>query len=188
MTSLGNPLKKVGSLLGDDRDVEGRKKNISTVALSKLNAVLLRQDKIKLKIRLKSYKSLIKSILLYNCGTWSLTKHQEENLDTYHRKQLRKILGIKYPTRLSNAKLYEKCKETCISLSWKQDGDSSVTSLEEIKTFQLIRPCNSTSIKAPQTKTLEEERVPNTLARDLGRMNFGDHTYYKHLELSYNQD
>ena len=93
-------IQNVGSLLGDDRDVE-RRKTLSTIALSKLNAAWLRQDKIKLKIRLKLYKNLIKSIILYNCGTWGLTKHQEEKLDTYHQNQFKKILGIKCQTRIS---------------------------------------------------------------------------------------
>ena len=99
MMSHGDPLKK--------SDHFERKKKLSMIALSKF----------KLKIRLKLYKSLIKSMLLYNCGIWVLTKHQEDKLDTYHRKQLRKILGIKYPTRISNAKLYEKCKEISISIT-----------------------------------------------------------------------
>ena len=57
MMSRGDPLK-VRSLLGDDGDVE-RRKTLSTIAVSKLNAVWLRQEKIKLKIRLELYKSII---------------------------------------------------------------------------------------------------------------------------------
>ena len=87
-------VKKVGSLIGEDKDIE-RRKALSTFALSKLNAIWIRKDKIKEDTKLKLYKSLIKSILLYNCGTWGLTKHQEDQLNSFQRRQLCKILGIK---------------------------------------------------------------------------------------------
>ena len=58
----------------------------------------------------------MRSVLLYNCGTWALTKTDEEKLDSFHRKQLRRALGIRYPTKISNKSLYKKCKQTPISL------------------------------------------------------------------------
>ena len=62
--------------IGEDKDIE-RRRALSTTALSKLNEIWIRKDKIRKDTKLKLYKSLIKSILLYNCGTWGLTKHQE---------------------------------------------------------------------------------------------------------------
>ena len=107
--------KKVGSLLNSKEDIEHRK-HLSNVALNKLANIWNRADKIKQKTRIKLYNSLVRSILLYNCGTWALTKTDEDRLDSFHRRQLRRILGIHYPTKVSNQSLYKKCKEIPLSL------------------------------------------------------------------------
>ena len=44
----------------------------------------------KTSAKIKLYKSQVKSILLYNCGTWALTLTEEERLNAYNRKQLKK--------------------------------------------------------------------------------------------------
>ena len=58
----------------------------------------------------------MKSILLYNCGTWALTLTEEERLNAYHRKQLKKILNIRYPKKITNKSLYRICQEKPLSL------------------------------------------------------------------------
>ena len=107
--------KKVGSLVGDNEDVERRKK-LSTVALNKLINVWISNDKIKIHVKIKLYTSLVKSVLIYNCGTWALTRSDEERLDRFHRKQLKKVLNIRYPTKITNTALYKKCNERPLSL------------------------------------------------------------------------
>ncbi|KAK3797086.1 hypothetical protein RRG08_053742, partial [Elysia crispata] len=71
--------KKVGTLIGDEEDVE-RRKRLSNAALTKLLNFWIKGDKIKRKTKLKLYRSLVKSILVYNCGTWALTKSEEEKI------------------------------------------------------------------------------------------------------------
>ena len=106
-------IKKLGSLLGDKEDIENRK-HLSRLALRKLNNVWIR--KVKKKTKLKLYNTLVKSVLLYNSSTWGMTKTDENKINAFHRKQLRIILGIHYPTKISNKSLYNKCNETPISL------------------------------------------------------------------------
>ena len=108
-------VKKVGSLIDDDKDV-GRRKQLATVALYKLNNVWIKGNKLKTSTKIKLYKSLVKSILLYNCGTWALTLTEEERLNAYHRKQLKKILNIRYPKKITNKSLYKICQEKPLSL------------------------------------------------------------------------
>ena len=71
--------KKVGTLIGDEEDIE-RRKRLSTAALAKLQNVWVKGDKIKRKTKLKLYRTLVKSVLTYNCGTWALTQTEEERL------------------------------------------------------------------------------------------------------------
>ena len=109
--------KKVGSLLGSKEEIEHRK-HLSNIALNKMEQIWHRADKTKQRTRIKLYNTLVRSVLLYNCGTWALTKTDEEKLDSFHRKQLRRVLGIRYPTKNSNKSLYKKkkCEQTPISL------------------------------------------------------------------------
>ncbi|GFS19845.1 hypothetical protein ElyMa_003299700 [Elysia marginata] len=97
--------KKVGTLIGDQQDIE-RRKQLSSAALVELKNVWLKGDKItKKKTKLKLYKAPVKSVLTYNCGTWAPTQSQEERLNAFHRKQLKKVLNIKYPVKITNSSL-----------------------------------------------------------------------------------
>ena len=41
---------------------------------------------------------------------WTLTKTLEKKVDTYQRRQLRKILGIHWPDIITNKELYQRTK------------------------------------------------------------------------------
>ena len=111
-------VKKVGSLIGDEEDME-RRRALATAALNKMHTVWIRKDKISQKRKILLYKTLVKPVLLYNCGTWGGTAAAEQKMDTFHRKQLKRVLNIKYPTIISNEKLYEISKEKPISQTMK---------------------------------------------------------------------
>ena len=101
----------MGSLLIEHR------KHLSNIAFNKMEQIWHRADKTKQRTRIKLYNTLMRSVQLYNCGTWALTKTDEEKLDSFHRKQLRRVLGIRYPTKISNKSLYKKnFEQTPISL------------------------------------------------------------------------
>ncbi|KAK3777571.1 hypothetical protein RRG08_021690 [Elysia crispata] len=110
---IEDALKQLKS--NDEEDLE-RRKRLSNAALTKPLNVWIKGDKIKRKTKLKLYRSLVKSILVYNCGTWALTKSEEEKLNAFHRKQLRKVLNIKYPVKITNSSLYNKCEEHPLSI------------------------------------------------------------------------
>ena len=106
---------KVSSLIGDLEDVERRKQH-STAALNKLNHVWVKGNKLKTTTKIKLYKSLAKSILLYNCSTWALTLTEGEKINAFYRKQLKKVLIIKFPVKITNKSLHKKYQEKPLSL------------------------------------------------------------------------
>ena len=108
--------KKVGTLIGDEEDIN-RRKRFSTAALAKLQNIWIKEDKVKRKTKIKLYRTLVKSVLTNNCGTRALTKTDEEKLNAFYRQQLRKILNIKYPVKITNSSLYEKCNEFPLSIT-----------------------------------------------------------------------
>ena len=103
--------KKVGSLIGDLEDVE-RRKQLSTAALNKLYPVWMKGNKLKTTTKIKLYKSLVKSILLYNFSTWALTLTEEEKINASHRKQLKKVLNIKFLVKITNKSLYKNARKS----------------------------------------------------------------------------
>ncbi|GFS23376.1 hypothetical protein ElyMa_006975700 [Elysia marginata] len=109
--------KKRGDKLANHQkeDIE-RRKQLFSAALVKLKNVWLKGDKITKNTKLKLYKALVKSVLTYNCGTWAPTQSQEERLNAFHRKQLKKVLNIKYPVKITNSSLYNKCNERPLSI------------------------------------------------------------------------
>ncbi len=57
---------------------------------------------------MKLYNAYVKPVLLYNSGTWGASDAVLKKLDTFHRRQLRSIVGVKWPNRISNEALYKK--------------------------------------------------------------------------------
>ena len=108
--------KKVGTLIGDEEDMN-RRKRLSTAAFAKLQNIWIKGDKVQRKTKIKLYRTLVKLVLTYNCGTCALTKTEAEKLNAFHRIQLRKILNIKYPVKITNSSLYEKCNECPLSIT-----------------------------------------------------------------------
>ena len=97
------------------------------MALYKLNNVWIEGNKLKTSTKIKLYKSLVKSILFYNCRTWALTLTEEERLNAYHRGQLKKILSIRYPKKITNKSLYRTCQEKPLSLQILSDLKKKVS-------------------------------------------------------------
>ena len=187
--------KKVGSLLGDQEDIK-RRKHLATVAMSKLNKIWYSKGAIKLTTRLKLYKALVKSVLTYNCGTWGLTKKDEQQLDTFHRKQLKRVMGIRYPTIISNKSLYEKTKEKRLSTTirearWQLFGhilrrDRKIPANEAMK-YYFKRGLNR-GFRGTRRSTL-----PTTLSKDLAYLEntvkcLSDHNYTRSHKLNTDED
>ena len=80
------------------------------MALYKLNNVWVKGNNLKSLTKIKLYKSLVKLILLYNCGTRVLTLTEEERRNAYHRKQLKKILNIRCSKKKTNKSFYRICQ------------------------------------------------------------------------------
>ena len=60
-----------------------------------------RQTKIKL------FKTLVRPVLLYGCEAWKMTKVEEKKMDAFQFVCLRRILGIRWPQRVSNERIGE---------------------------------------------------------------------------------
>ena len=165
-----------------------RRKQLSTVTLNKLQSIWIRKDKIKQALKIKLCKSLVKPFLVYISGTWGLTRREEENLNSFHRQQLRRKFNVKYPTVISNKKLYKHAGEEVLFLHvlqnrWKLFGHvlrSSPETPAQLAMNYYFENLNSRKFRRRPTTTL-----PNSLHSDIKMLknyiNTGD--MYKFTQL-----
>ena len=144
-------MKKLVSLLGCYEDMNRRIFN----TIKKI----WYHRKIRINKKLRLYKSTVKPILLYNSGTYGLTKKDQTEIDVTHRRQLRTLINNK---KICNNKLYEKCKGKEISVTikrnkWKLFG--------HILRLPLNKPANESMkyyFKVPE-KTKKYVGIPRTI-------------------------
>ena len=67
---------------------------------------------LSIELKIRHFNCFQQSIFLYNSELWTITDTQEKAIDAFHRQQLRYALGIHYPKKISNEKLYKLAKVT----------------------------------------------------------------------------
>ena len=100
--------KKLGSLLDVENDIK-RRMTLATNQFKSLTRLWDSKGKVRVAVRLHMYKALVLPVLLYNCGTWGAEGSVMEKLDIFHRRQLRRVLGITRLDKVSNKELYKRC-------------------------------------------------------------------------------
>eukprot|EP00117_Sycon_ciliatum_P021388 scpid32601/ scgid1959/ Probable RNA-directed DNA polymerase from transposon BS; Reverse transcriptase len=118
--------RKLGSLLGDREDVS-RRMQLATGAFQRLWALWVRGSQVRENRRVKLYNAFITPILLYNCSTWGVPSNVIKRLEAFHRRQLRTVVGIKYPQVIKNSELYKRTNsqplgETIVRARWRLFG------------------------------------------------------------------
>ena len=98
--------KKLGSLLGCYEDMK-RRIQLSYAAFNTIKKIWYHR-KIHINKKLQLYKSTVKPILLYNLGTWELTKKEQNEIDVTRRRQLRTVINNK---KICSNKLYKNAKK-----------------------------------------------------------------------------
>ena len=170
-TELWRNVRKLGSLLGDKEDI-ARRKQLSCAAMKDTNKLWRKKNLTRISKRIELYKALVKSVLTYNASTWGLTKDDENRLDSFHRQQLRRVIGVVYPHRISCKKLYKVTKSTPLSVQitkmrWKMFGHclrmDENTPARRAMTYY-FQPTNETKFKGQKRAT-----IITTLNRDIRR-------------------
>ena len=63
---------------------------------------IIESKKLNIDTKIGVFDTYVTSVFLYNCELWTLTKAQEEQIDIFQRKQLRRIIKIRWPRIISN--------------------------------------------------------------------------------------
>ena len=96
--------KHFGSKLDTITDIN-RRKGLAIDTYKTLEHIF-NSSKISNSIKIRTFQTYVTSVFLYNSELWTLTKKLEEEIDIFQRKQLRKILNIYWPQKISNNDLY----------------------------------------------------------------------------------
>ena len=111
---LGSIISKDG---GTDKDVEVRIKKVRG-AFGMLNTVW-RSTTYSNNTKLRIFNS-VKSVLLYGCETWRLTKTIIHQLQVLVSRCICRILNIFWPVQISNQELWTRAKQKPIELEIRQ--------------------------------------------------------------------
>lgn len=151
-------VKKLGSLLGDTEDIL-RRKNLARAALSRMWKLWVNRNRLSESLRIRLYNAYIKPVLLYNCGTWGVTDTVLKALESFHRSQLRRILGVYYPDHLSNKDVYSRCKchplrYDLLKARWKSFGHILRRGIDIPANLEMESYFNCKDRKWPGKKTM----------------------------------
>ncbi|XP_065195415.1 uncharacterized protein LOC135826742 [Sycon ciliatum] len=106
--SFWRSVRQLDSLMGSAEDID-RRISLASQAYGSMCSLWLRRKHVSERSRLKLYSSLVLPVLLYNCETWGVPQAVFQRLDCFHRRQLRNLVGLLYPDRITNGDLYSRC-------------------------------------------------------------------------------
>ena len=107
---LGSMISNDGSL---DKEIVSRISKASQ-ALGRLRNRLLNHHNVTLNTKLKVYRAVVLSSLLYGCETWTVYRRHLKHLERFHQRALRSILEIRWQDMVTNTEVFERTN--CISI------------------------------------------------------------------------
>ena len=109
--------KILGTLLDTEKDIQ-RRMTLSITAYNKYKDIYNNRI-LSITMKIRHYNAFILPILLYNCELWTLTTKLAKKINAFHRKQLRRIMKIRWnpntKTMMSNKTLYKVTKQKELS-------------------------------------------------------------------------
>ncbi|KAL6487614.1 hypothetical protein MHYP_G00042400 [Metynnis hypsauchen] len=108
--------KYLGSIISDDGALDREISVRICKALFRLRSHVLKQHNIQKSTKLKVYKTVMLTSLLYGCETWTLYRKHVKLLESFHMRSLRSILGIRWQDRVTNLEVLNRAESTSIEV------------------------------------------------------------------------
>jgi hypothetical protein len=177
---------KLGSKLGDKEDIV-RRKQLASGKLIKMKKILKRKNVVRTEKKMKLYNVLVKSVLMYNSCTWGLTKDDEKNLNSFHRRQLRQVIGVLYPHKIRNAELYKVTRSRPLTIDitrarWKMFGHALRLN-ENIPARKAMKWFFQVPVGVKKFRGRKRATIVTTLNRDIQRTQQNKELYFTMFEL-----
>lgn len=162
--------KSVGSLLDTKHDID-RRCQLAAGSLARLNKLWMHKHLLSLSRRTRLYNAYVLPVLTYNLGTQALNKQTNNKLDVFHRRQLRRVIGVRFPDVMANEDVYritgaESISSLALRTRWRLFGHilrlpSDTPAKRAMRAFFLA----PAFLKHRKGKS--EQTLPTTLAADL---------------------
>nr|KAG5705334.1 hypothetical protein BaRGS_011106 [Batillaria attramentaria] len=107
---LGSTISCDGSL---DKEIDARISKASQ-ALGRLRNTVFNQHNIRLSTKLKVYNAVVLPSLLYGCESWTSYRRHIKQLEKFHMRALRSILGIRWQDRITNLEVLDRAQSCSI--------------------------------------------------------------------------
>jgi hypothetical protein len=104
----------LGNNLNPAQELQQRRDN-ATLAFGGLYRIWSRKADISIKVKLRLWNAVVKPHLTYNAAAATYLTKEVEALDSLQRRQLRIILGVRFPVRMSVADVHRLSGERPIS-------------------------------------------------------------------------
>ena len=69
---------------------------------------IYKSKRVSAPLKVRTFNAYSASVFLYNSELWVLTDTLEKQIDSFHRKMLRRVINIFWPKVNANERLYEK--------------------------------------------------------------------------------
>ena len=109
---LGSNMSSSATL---DTEIKRRIAKASST-MSRLSKRVWDNKKVTKATKMKVYQACVISILLYGSESWATKAHQENQLESFHMRCLRRIFGIKWHDRVTNTEVLEEADTLSIHL------------------------------------------------------------------------
>ena len=103
-TYLGSTISCDGSL---DKEIAQRISKASQ-SLGRLRTRVINHKNIKPETKIKVYKAVVLTSLLYGCETWTTYRKHIKQLERFHMRSLRSIMHIKWQDRVTNLEVLDR--------------------------------------------------------------------------------
>ena len=105
----------VSSNLSLDSEIDKRIAKTAAV-LSKLSKRVWENSQLTFNTKLKVYQACVLSTLLYGSESWKTYARQENHLESFHLRCLRRIMGITWQNKVTNVVVLEKAGSLSFSV------------------------------------------------------------------------
>ena len=109
--------KYLGSILSNDCSLENEVQNrirLASSSFGKLNERVFQNRDLSTTTKVKVYKAITLSILLYGCETWTTYKHHLRRLEAFHIRSLQSILGVTWKEKIPHTTILARTQSTSI--------------------------------------------------------------------------
>ena len=104
--------KALGAIVTDEESMpEIRSRIAQTIAaLTKLK-IIWDDKNIDLRSKIRLLRSMVMSIFLYSCETWTLTAEVERKIQTVKKRSFRRLLGISYKEHITKEEVRSRIRK-----------------------------------------------------------------------------